>query len=343
MCDAYCPAARHERQCGRKILSTPCGRRPQRKTGGAGAPEPAAREGDRRQGAQPQQVHLQEARLLDSRHVELCQHPACGARRHGRHLAETARRQHHAARVRGEVRRETFQQGGVTQESPPRLPLPEGGFRIFEQHAHGVRVGRTQSGGRSGASECGVASVTDDLAHACGPVPPSVENERDHPVPLEAVYVQVYVGRIGPLRVEEAAERQAAAYRTHAGDAEEIADHAPCGRSPRRGCYPLGSAEPGYLPEGEEVPCQPGLRYGRELHFQAPRRRRSPPVPPAVLLSGDCAQSLGALSVALGHEQSAGRAEDVQAGRDFRCPGQGWTAAGEGSVESGPIRHHRAR
>ena len=188
---------------------------------------------------QPEQVDLQEAGVGARVLVPLAELAALHRRRHdGHELDERARRDHHPARVLGEVARQTGDLLAEPAERPPatrgelRLRVRERRQLLLHETRVAVRDAREPFQLREGQAER-LADVAD---RAAGVVrgegrherrvlaPVAVGHLHDQPLADVAREVEVDVGDGGELLVEEAAEREAGGDGIDVREPGEVAD-----------------------------------------------------------------------------------------------------------------------
>ncbi len=200
---------------------------------------------DRREHPQAEQVDLEEAGVGAGVLVPLADLPARHRRRLYRHeLDQRAGRDHHPARVLGEVARQACDLARELAEGAPARPVVAAGHAV---ELLGKRLGTPAVGDAgkplelSGGQAERLAEVADRTAAAVGG---KARNERgvlaavalgepdDEPLADVAREVEVDVGHGSELFVQEATERQVRRHRVDVGEAGQVADERADARAP---------------------------------------------------------------------------------------------------------------
>ena len=196
---------------------------------------------DRRQHPEPEQVDLQKARVRARVLVPLDDLAPLHRRRlHRADVDQRPGREHHPARVLGEVARQPPGLAGEAREPAPargaRPRLAEDlGDVALDLVAAGVDVGHLGDPlDLARRQPEHLAEVADGAARTVGGegrdqrralAPVALVDPRDQPLADVAREVEVDVGHLGDLVVEEAAEEQPRPHRVDVGEPGQVADH----------------------------------------------------------------------------------------------------------------------
>ncbi len=280
-----------------------------------GGRRPVARQerqapGQRGQHAEREQVHLEESQLGEVVLVPLDHRPpGHGGRLHRHGLDERPLRDDEAPHVDGEVAREA----GDLRRQPQCVSHRRRSLRVepgLLEHRRWDLAGRVAAPHELGQAVDLIGCEAECLAHvANGRAGPVADDLADHAGPVATVAlvdvlddllaplvleVDVDVGRLAPLRGEEALEEQPHANRVDGGDAEHEAD----GRVGRAAAPlaedPAGTREADQVPDGEEVALVPELLDEVDLPGELPLHvgGHSPAIPGASTLANQTAEQV---------------------------------------------------
>ena len=247
--------------------------------------------GDRGEGAQPQQVHLDEAEVLDIVLVELDHHPALHAGAlHRDHVDERLAGHQHAADMDREMPGGALDGPQDLQELLPR-ERPAGGVRLHPGRLQGVlhpALAPAVDGlGEAVDDRLGKAHHLAHLAHR--EARPEGDHVGDHPGALRPVLlihmldhllaviggeVDVDVGRPLMVDVEEALEEEVVSDGVDPGDAEEVGDDGISGAAPPLPGHAMLPGPPHDLVDDQEEFGEIGLLNDVQLGLQPLRDQR---------------------------------------------------------------------
>ena len=247
--------------------------------------------GDRGEGAQPQQIHLDEAEVLDVVLVELDHHPALHAGAlHRDHVDERLASDQHAADVDGEMPGSALDGPQDLQELLPR-ERSAGGMRLQAGRLQGVlhpALAPAVDGlGEPVDDRLGEAHRLAHLAHRKARA--EGDHVGDHPGALRPVLlvhvldhllaviggeVDVDVGRPLMVDVEKALEEEVVSDGVDPGDAKEVGDDGISGAAPPLPGHPMLSGPPHDLVDDQEEFGEIGLLDDVELGLQPLRHQR---------------------------------------------------------------------
>ena len=247
--------------------------------------------GDRGEGAQPQQVHLDEAEVLDVVLVELDHHPALHAGAlHRDHVDERLAGDQHAADVDGEMPGGALDDLQDVEELLPR-ECAAGGVRLHPGRLQGVlhpALAPAVDGlGEAVDDRLGEAHRLAHLAHRQART--EGDHVGDHPGALRPVLlvhvldhllaviggeVDVDVGCPLMVDVEEALEEEVVSDGVDPGDAEEVGDDGISGAAPPLAGHAMLPGPPHDLVDDQEEFGEIGLLDDVELRLQPLRDQR---------------------------------------------------------------------
>ena len=242
---------------------------------------------DDRQCAESQKVHLEQAKLLDRGHGELCRDRAVASARQRHKLVRRLLADHDARRVHGRVARETFQlQTHVDQVVHLLVFLVEcAKLRVHLQRARDahrrIALARYHLGDPvhiivwqvertphiADHTLCRHRTERHDLHNLVMPV--FLTDIIDHFLPPLIAEVNVDIGHRDALRVQEALKQQAVADRIDVGDAQTVRDDAPRRRTAPRPDRNVMLPRPvDEIPHDQEIIHIPHLPDDAELVVQ---------------------------------------------------------------------------
>ena len=312
--------------------------------------------GDGGEGAQPQQVHLDETEILDVVLVELDHHPALhGGALHRDHVDQRLAGDQHPADVDGEMPGRALDGSQDLEELPPRQG-PAGGVRLQAGRLQGVlhpplspavdglgqpvddRLGEAHRLAHLAHRETGLEG--DHVGDHPGPLRPVlVVDVLDHLLAVVGGEVDVDVRRPLVVDVEEALEEEVVGDRVHPGDAEQVGDDRVGGAAPPLAGDAVLPGPRHDLVDDQEELGQIGPLDDVELHLQPPGHLggERPVAEPDLVLAEPVEDGEGGLP---GGDGEAGEADPGEVEVEA-APGRELGGVLEGAGEAGepPAQH----